>query len=54
MDVMLWNYYINITADSGRAIYSTLRSYMISGKTVMIYKDDPTQVGPIALLRHFS
>jgi hypothetical protein len=48
-----YNYWIDLSTDTGKAMFSALLAHKLSGKRLTIYKVDPTAAGPIDILGDF-
>ena len=48
-----YNYWIDLSTDNGKAMFSALLAHKLSGKRLSIWKDDPTTAGPIGILGDF-
>ncbi len=47
------NYYIDLSTDYGRAMFSTILSFRLAKQRVVLFKDDPSVAGPIGLVGDF-
>lgn len=47
------NYYIDLSTDYGRAMFSTILSFRLAKQRVVLFKDDPSVAGPIAIVGDF-
>jgi hypothetical protein len=48
-----YNYWIDLSTDGGKAMFSALLAHKLSGKRLSIWKTDPTTPGPIDIIGDF-
>jgi hypothetical protein len=48
-----YNYWIDVSTPGGQAMFSALLAHKLSGKSLTIWKTDPTTAGPIDILGDF-
>lgn len=48
-----YNYWIDLSTDGGKAMFSALLAHKLSGKRLSIWKTDPSTAGPIEIVGDF-